>query len=275
MKKNFWIALFAVTMISACESDDNTPDLTAPVIEMEEPFPGDSFAAGWTMHVLGEITDDEGLASYNITIHDDFDGHTHGRVLEAFSYDQSFVASGTMQEIDQEIEITETATAGPYHFVVQAIDEAGNTTSFADGSTIESEIWITNDEMALIHFEDANGTEVDEYEAELGVSLAFYGHIEDQEGALDHVDIQVGHVEESEEHDHSHERVLEDAIYDEEFEVEGATSVTIESLLANANIVVTQSDLDALEEGEHLYLIITVKDEDGNYSKNQIAIHFD
>ncbi|RJE74842.1 DUF4625 domain-containing protein [Reichenbachiella sp. MSK19-1] len=275
MNKKLLFSIIVSAALVACESDDNTPDVTAPVIEVEEPESGEQFAAGGEIHAHGEVSDNEGLASYNITIHDDFDDHTHGRTLSAFAFDQSYVVEGATAEIDVEIDIDADATAGPYHFIVQAIDATGNSTSFADGSAIERQIWITNDQMPLVHFQDATGEEVEEYEAVVGETIQFYGLIEDQSGTLDHVDIEVGHAEEIEEHDHEHARVLDEAIFDQEFEVEGATSVTIQSLLADANIVVTQSDLDELEEGEHLYLMITALDEDGNSSYHQIAIHFD
>lgn len=259
-----------------CE-DGETVDITAPMITIVEPGAGEAFAAGGEIHFDALFEDDEELATFNLTIHNNFDSHGHGRVsVTAFDFNHSFPLTGKMDDVHEDIEIPADATAGPYHFIVEAIDAAGNSTTFADGSSKELEIWITNEEMAHVHFEDANGTEVAEYEGVVGEELMFYGEIEDEVGTLDHVDIIVGHLEEAEAHNHDHGgRVLEENIFEKEVEVEGETSVLLQDLLAGERIVVSQSDLDDLEEGEHLYLIVKVKDEDGNISQHSIAIHFD
>ncbi|MAX25339.1 MAG: hypothetical protein CMJ19_12635 [Phycisphaeraceae bacterium] len=262
----------------SCDKDDDPVDTTAPTITLEEPENGEVFKADETIHFDALFEDDIELATFNLTIHDNFDGHSHGRTMVApFTFDQSFPLTGKVDDIHEEIEIGAEATAGPYHFIVEAIDAAGNSTTFADNSSIELEIWVTNTGMAHVHFEDANGNEVAEYDGTVGEALKFYGEIEDEVGMLDHVEIKVGHLEEAAEHDHDHARTLEEAIYEGDFEVEGETSVRIEDLLSQdqANIIVTQEELDELEEEEHLYLIVIAEDEDGNISRHSIEIHFD
>ena len=273
------LGLVSLMFLMACE-DDEVVDVTAPTIEMEEPEYGEAFEAGGDIHFDALFEDDVELATFNLTIHDNFDGHNHGRVaVTAFDFDQSYELTGKSDDVHEDIEIPADATAGPYHLIVEAIDAAGNSTTFADGSSKEIEIWITNDEMPHVHFEDANETEVDEYEGEVGVALMFYGEVEDEVGALDHVMIMVGHLEEGAEHDdHDHGgRTLQDDdhIFEKEIEVEGETSVLLQDLLEGESIVVAQSDLDELEEGEHLYLIVQAEDEDGNISRHAIEIHFD
>lgn len=279
MKRSIWgIGLLLFVFLMACEGDELV-DVTAPTITIEEPEFGESFAAGGAIHFDALFEDDEALATYNLTIHDDFDGHSHGRVaVSAFAFDQSFDLSGKSADIHQEIDVSNDATAGPYHFIVEAIDAAGNATTFADGSSKEIVIWITNEEMAHVHFEDADETEVEEYDGEVGEPLMFYGEIEDEVGTLDHVMIMVGHMEEGEDHDHDHDgRILQedDHIFEKGVEVEGQTSVLLQDLLVGEQIVVGQGDLDELEEGEHLYLIVQVTDTDGNISRHAIEIHFD
>ncbi|WP_258098161.1 DUF4625 domain-containing protein [Marinoscillum pacificum] len=272
------IGLLSVVFLSSCE-DDEVVDVTAPTIELEEPEYGEAFAAGGTIHFDALFEDDIELATFNISIHNNFDGHSHGRVaVSPFTYEQSFELTGKSDDVHEDISIDAEATAGPYHLTVEAIDASGNSTTFADGSSQEVEIWITNEEMAHVHFEDANENEVEEYEGEVGVALQFYGEIEDEVGVLDHVEILVGHMEEGAEHDHDHGgRISQDDehIFELEVEVEGETSVLLQDLLANESIIVSQSDLDELEEGEHLYLIVKVQDEDGNISQHSIEIHFD
>ena len=273
------IGLLSFVFLMACEDNDEVVDVTPPTITIDDPLSGEKFAAGGVIPFEALFEDDVDLATYNITIHDDFDGHSHGRLAIApFQFDQSYELSGISSEVSFDIEINADATAGPYHFIVGAIDAAGNSTSFDDASSKEVEIWITNEEMAHVHFEDANENEVEEYEGEVGVALQFYGEIEDEVGTLDHVEILVGHMEEGAEHDHDHGgRISQDDehIFELEVEVEGETSVLLQDLLANESIIVSQSDLDELEEGEHLYLIVKVQDEDGNISQHSIEIHFD
>ncbi len=270
------LGIFATLFFVACE-DDEPIDTTAPTITMEEPGAGEMFDAGSTIHFDALFQDDVALGTFSLVIHDNFDGHGHGRTeVSAFGFDESFELTGTSDDVHEDIDVTSDATAGPYHLIVEAIDAAGNSTTFADGSSVEMEIWITNEEMAHVHFEDANENEVDEYEGEVGVALSFYGEIEDEVGELDHVTIMVGHLEDAGEHDHEHGRLdSDDHIFEKEYEVEGETTVFIQDLLNGESIVVEQSELDELEEGEHLYLIVLAQDEDGNISRHAIEIHFD
>lgn len=279
--KNIVAALLlgSVMLFVACNDDGEDPvDTTAPTIEVEEPHYGESFAVEGEIHFEALFTDDVQLATYNIDIHDNFDGHTHSRVERTtFDFDQSFDLSGLTMDVHEDIEVASDALAGPYHFIITAIDAAGNSTTFADGSTVELEVWITNEEMAHIHFTDEAGMEVDEFDGAVDTPLMFFGEVEDEVGTLDHVEIKVGHMEEGGDHDHDHDhgRVLDEEIYEGEFEVEGKTSVLIQDLLKDVDITVAQSDLDELEEGEHLYLIVKAEDEDGNIAQSAIEIHFD
>ncbi|WP_422359673.1 DUF4625 domain-containing protein [Reichenbachiella sp.] len=274
--KNWLLALLVMPALFSCD-DDDAVDTTAPTITLEDPVSGEQIAAGTTMEVHGDLEDDVDLATYSISIHDNFDGHSHGRTLDKFSFSESYETAGTDVHMHQEIEIPATATAGPYHFIIQAIDAAGNSTSFQDDSNVEVEIWITNEAMGHVTFTDANDVEIDELEGVVGQALEIDGYVLDETGTLAHIDISVGHLDEEDGgHDgHDHGRVLEDAIYDKEFDVEGEGMVQFRNLLANESIVVNQSDLDELEDGEHLHLIVRVEDADGNISRGTIEIHFD
>lgn len=63
------------------------------------------------------------------------------------------------------VAIPSETMAGPYHFIVQAIDTEGNSTSFQDGSAIELEIYITNDSQPVVYITNLEG---DELEIEAG-----------------------------------------------------------------------------------------------------------
>ena len=278
MRKSSLLISVVVSLLVfvACENDDDLVDVDAPVITVNEPVYGEAFEAGEPLHFNVLFEDNNELATFNIDIHNDFDSHAHGRRnLNPFEYEESFELTGKSDDVLEDILIPADATAGPYHLTVEAIDAEGNATTFADGSSVELQIWITNDEMALVHFQDDNGTEVSEYEGVAGEFLQFYGVIEDQSGALEHVTITVGHLKEAGEHDHGGRTFQDDPVYKKEFEVAGETSVLIQDLLSNENIVVTGDHLDELEEGEHLYLIVLAEDEAGNFSRHAIELHFD
>lgn len=273
-----FLMIFLLALV-ACEGDE-VVDVEAPTITIYDPVNGEAFGAGGVIPFDALFEDNDGLATFKINIHS-AEGHTHGRMaVNPLQYERSFQLSGKYAEVQEDIPVSQDATAGPHHLTVEAIDAVGNGTSFADGSSKELEIWITNEEMAHVHFQDENGVEVDEYEGELGVPLQFYGEITDPSGMLDHVTLRVAHLEEAGLHDHDHagggridqEDVL---VYEGKFEVAGETAVRIEDLLADDQIVVSQEHLDALEAGEHLYLVVTVKDIDGNLSRFTIALHFD
>lgn len=264
----------ALPFVYSCD-DDDAVDTTAPTITLEDPVAGESVAAGGMLDVHCDLADDINLATYSITIHDNFDGHSHGRTLANFNYDESFTVEGTTAHIEQEIAVDATSTAGPYHFIMQAIDAAGNATSFDDDSSVEIEIWLTNETMAHVHFEDQAGAEISELEGTVGQNLSIYGEVDDESGSLDHILVVVGHLDEESDEGHSHGRIREEEIFEKEFEVEGQTSVSLAELLADESIVIGQAELDELEDGEHLYLIVTATDEEGNISRGTIEIHFD
>ncbi len=278
MKSYLFIFIGAFVLFSCSKDDPEMVDVEAPTITVSSPSNGSSFAAGADIHFEAAFSDNEALATYNVNIHNNFDGHAHGRLsIAPFTFDQSFDITGKTNDVHEDIAVSSDATAGPYHFIVKAIDQAGNSTQFADGSTKEISIWITNNSMAEVTFYDENMQEVDEYEGVIGEPLAFYGLIEDPNGALEHVIITVGHMEVGEDHDHDHNSRLseEEPIFEKEYEAEGANSLQIEKLLVNESIIVEQAELDELEDGEHLFIIVTAHDEQGNISKHYKEIHFD
>src|SRR5690606_19638314 len=64
-----------VVMFSACSKDEDTEKPVIVAATIDDEF----IAAGDELHIDLEITDNEGLKEYKIDIHDDFDGHTHGK----------------------------------------------------------------------------------------------------------------------------------------------------------------------------------------------------
>ncbi len=71
--------------------------------------------------------DNEALSQYKIDIHSNFDCHGHARTAtEDWSVLEVVDLSGTEQSISRSLKVPENATAGAYHFQIQAIDAAGN-----------------------------------------------------------------------------------------------------------------------------------------------------
>lgn len=273
----FVLPLIVVGSFMGCGKEESE-DLTAPTIAIEEPKSGASFKIGTEVHFEAEFKDNEALATYHLDIHDNFDGHSHGRILvEKFRYEKSFEVSGKSMKVEEHIGVPKNATAGPYDLIVHAVDADGNSTSFKDASSKLLKIWLTNDEMPHIHFKDANGGKVTEFEGEAGKPLSFYGEVEDGVGELQSVRVMVGHLEDAsgEGHDHSARALQEEHIYEEEFPVSGNSSVLIQDLLAGKNISISQAQIDKLEKGEHYHLIVRAEDGDENISQAHVEIHFD
>lgn len=139
------LLFMAVLLTQGCQTDNPTAqDTEPPVITVSSPKPGDSFKRGTQIAFEAVLEDNVALAVYNINIHENFDGHTHGRLAASpMSFDKSFTVSGRRAVVSEKIDIPADATPGDYHFIVRAIDDARNATSFADGSTREIDIKIT------------------------------------------------------------------------------------------------------------------------------------
>ncbi|GAA4444578.1 DUF4625 domain-containing protein [Ravibacter arvi] len=136
---------FLVALQFSCKNDDPAvTDKEPPVITVEKPVMEASYTAGSQISFEAVIEDNQELAVYQIEIHDDHDGHSHGRMAASpFSYRKSFQLTGKKATVTETIAIPADAAPGEYHFIVTAIDKANNATNFADGSTKEIHIEIT------------------------------------------------------------------------------------------------------------------------------------
>lgn len=286
----------AVGLFSRCSNDDESGavDVTAPSIEVADPANGEYLVAGDHLHFEATFTDDVELAVYNINIHNSFDGHSHGRVagraedLVKWSLNENFTipAGNKTYEVhlDDEIQIPANTMAGPYHFIVTAIDAAGNATSYQNGSTVELAIVITNDQQAVV---EITNLENGELEIEVDEVFVVEGTITDPEGessGIHSVEIVLGESHEDDHHSHgrkaSSESFIDLDLEEEELEAymtDGA--IILEQIFTEINFVLSQEQLDELsaEDIDHLELVITVHDEQGNItiSKTSVHIHAD
>ena len=280
---------------ASCSSDSDEPvDVTIPEIDMHEPHAHDEFAAGQNITFEAVFTDDVELGSYSIDVHDNLDGHGHGRIaqpkndpsLERWIFKQNYpIPEGYIRyEAAEDIPISENAVAGPYHFIVQAVDAAGNATNYQDGSTVEIEILITNDSQPVVNITNIVD---DELEIEVGEPFVVEGDISDpttgEYAGMHSMEILLGEDHEDE-HEHIHGRILQDGheyLIDEDYEgteleafmVEGV--IQLDQVFESINFILSEEQHDELEseDVDHLMLTISVIDEQGNMTINETVVH--
>jgi hypothetical protein len=152
MKKPMILAALATLFAaSACKKEDTAMnDQTAPTItaaegrttirpEHKEVMP----ATKDHMHVRFQVNDPSGISEVLVSIHHGFDGHSHGKTqgnFEHLSVRKIYPGNGnTRLNIDSNFDdiywegtssvVTGNVLAGPYHFMVDAVDIHGNQTT--------------------------------------------------------------------------------------------------------------------------------------------------
>ncbi|MCG8310941.1 MAG: DUF4625 domain-containing protein [Cytophagales bacterium] len=294
VKRLFSMILLAAIGLVSCNDDDEPLDVTAPTIEVEEPVMGERFQAGAHAHFEATFKDDIELATYKIDIHENFDGHSHGRIasgaedpsLIKWTYSESFIIPEglTLYEaaLEDEIEIPSNTVAGPYHFIVQAIDKAGNSTGFQDNSAIEMEVYIVNNSQPVV---DITNLENDELEIEVGVLFMAEGNVTDPTtgtyAGMHALEVVLGEGT-HDDHDHDHGgRIAEDDLIDQDFEENDLAqfmvddAIILDKVFESINFTLSKDQLDDLvaEEIDHLILTIKVHDEQGNITVSNTEVH--
>ncbi len=218
MRSDFFLrfALPAVLFFAGCSEDD--VDNVAPTISnvtlngMPENI---IINAGTEIEFDAQFEDNVQLGQYRINIHDNFDGHNHGRVLASnFSYSHTQDLEGTSETVHEHIPVPADATPGPYHFSVQYFDAEGNE---GEPKFLQFEIADPANQPII---EITSHDILQEIEVEVGGSIRLEGKIEDPDG-LDEVHVQLAAEHD---HDHEHGKVSEDPIFDQELSLDGATS---------------------------------------------------
>ena len=292
------ISIFVTLLvINGCIfQDSELVDITAPEIEVSYPEAGTHFVAGGFVQFEGTFRDDLELGSYSIDIHDNLDGHGHGRIASPsddpsliwwssknnFTIPEGYIIYNAQHNDD--IEISANALAGPYHFIVQAVDNAGNATSFQDGSTVELEVFITNDSQPVVNITNLQN---DELEIEQGVLFMVEGDISDPTigdyAGMHFLEVILGETHEEEgQHAHlrkdqdGHEDLIDEYFGDtdlESFMIDGV--IQLNQVFEFINFTLSQEQLDELiaENIDHLQLTLKVKDEQGNLTISSTIVH--
>lgn len=309
-RRQILIILFILNIFTGCIfSSDDLIDITAPEIEVLEPHERDELAAGEFIAFDATFMDDLELGSYSIDVHDNLDGHGHGRIaqpkddpgLERWIFKKNYtIPEGYIMyaaQHDDDILIAENAVAGPYHLIVQAVDQAGNATNYQDGSTVEYEILITNDSQPVVTITNLVDGEL---EIESDVRFEVEGDVSDptvgEYSGMHSMEILLGEDHE-EEHEHIHagsgqdepevylhgrigqdeHGALIDADYEgselELFMVDGV--IQLDQVFESIGFTLSQKQFNELSsEGvDHLMLSIKVKDEQGNLTISRTVVH--
>ncbi len=203
----YWLTLSFTIMLTACsdsDPDDPSNDLDAPVFSaISRPYtqgdPNVVKIRGEYMEVLsenssellleGELSDNLALSEMRIDIHNSQDGHTHARFeqrLPGFRVDEVVRLDGTRHTINQTIRYDDRDyLAGPYHVILHAVDAAGNTTSFSDGSSIIRSVYLKRPYMPLIALTDDPDETLEQLSGTAGNALNFEGLLEQRRGDHD------------------------------------------------------------------------------------------
>lgn len=126
MKNVFFFSALALTMIFSACNDDDSVDADKPRITSVNFVTGVDAKAGEVMKVSASFTDDENLSEAYFEIHENFDGHKHGKANTKFEASEILSLEGTQDEKTVEFSIPTTAAAGPYHLNLSVLDKAGN-----------------------------------------------------------------------------------------------------------------------------------------------------
>ena len=256
--------MMGATLLISVSCDEETPepvDTSKPVISnVQHPEvvrTGEIFELGF------QLEDDLALGEVRINIHSDFDGHAHERIsLEAtpFSYDNILeeMEGELTFTIQEEILIPEAAASGEYHLQILYLDAAGN-----EGDLFVSSFVIESEHAPLIQI--TNFEEEDDLELNENGFLMLEGYVESQtEGGLEQVHIMI--TEEGEGDSHSRTKHDGEHVYEEEWELNGATLFVFEEAIE------TGIDLSAAEAGHYL-LTIQAVDVEGNMKTLKREVH--
>ena len=252
------LAIPAVLFFAGCSEDDDV-DNQAPTISnvslngMTENI---IIAAGTEIEFDAHFEDNVQLGQYRLNIHDNFDGHSHGRVLASnFSYSKTQDLEGTSQTVHEHIPVPADATPGSYHFSILYFDADGNE---GEPKFLQFEIVdAANQPLIEITSHDV----LQEMEVEPGSSIILAGKIEDPDG------LEEVHVQLAEEHDHDHEhgKIAEDPLFDQKLQLEGITSWEL------SNVGTIQIPEDA--SPGHYALNISATDTKGYKKTISIEVH--
>jgi len=289
-------ALFAPLLVACSDDDDDAeaPDTTLPKISLTQPALEATAETGSQLRVAGTITDDRGLSQVRLEIHSNADGHSHGKTAEGDHWEMDTIidaAGATEFTLNLQMEVPAEALTGPYHLILNALDQQGNEAEF-----VEVNLMLTGAEAPVfsnlkIDGLDTSGDEptLDFGATESSATLTLTGTVAasgtngsttdrlerlvvelyEHHGHEDHDHGDDGHDHDDDGHDHGEEK----AIYtwespDEIPAVNGAITYNL-----NLPMMLMKADL---EDGGEYELIIMMEDQEENisYEEAEFVVSF-
>ncbi len=243
------LSYFLVTLatlalgLASCSKDEDTDKPVIAAVTLEDEF----VAAGSEIGIILNFTDNEGLKEYKIDIHDDFDGHNHGKTASTVKFETVVInaISGVSLNDTVQVAVPANTTAGPYHIGVYVLDAEGNQ---SDTKTLT--VFISNTEMAAINI--SNLSSLSENSIANFDSLTLQGGITAGTSDIEEITITIAA------HEEGYGKVAEDAWF--ERDIDFATPVASWSFTELGSIAIP-----ATASG-HYVLEVKVKDVNGNYA---------
>ncbi len=240
---------------SSCSKDEDTekPNIEAVTLESKWAAAGDEIGLDLV------FTDNKGLKEYKIDIHDDFDGHSHGKTASYEKFETVVInqISGLSFDDHVHIDVPANAMAGPYHVGVYVLDQDGN-----QSNTRTLTVYITNSGMANINV--TNMSETAENDATPGSNVTLEGTITAGIGNIEEIVVSI-----KKEDDHSHGKVADgdDEIF--EWDQDFATPVASWDFADLGPIAIPAN------ANGHYELEVWAKDVDGNIAVKHYEMHIE
>lgn len=265
MRKYLMLLAFPLAFVACDDDDENSTDqdVSAPEIEELKVNGHDHDVrvnGGDKMTLEAHIHDDQGLKEAKVDIHDVFDGHTHGKNAGAtWEAAETYPLSGKEAEMKEDFQVPGQATAGRYHAVVRALDEAGNEAEFREINFV-----LENGQQPTFNITDPDFSK--EVHAPKGSNFSLKGSVDDDKD-LAEVVIVIEHHEEHGHDDDGHDHgKKEGPIVEEDWDLNGSNDTTFD--LSQFSVTIPS---DA-EEGDYKLEIVAL-DSDGNYGLFEGKLH--
>jgi hypothetical protein len=137
MRQFLALVLSASFILSACSDADTEAPVISDLVITPTPGQGTvcgaedslviSVLTGDSITISMTVTDDELLSQYKIDIHQNFDCHGHSKLATTdWEVIDIVNITGTSTTVQRTIHVSDSATAGTYHFSIQVADHFGN-----------------------------------------------------------------------------------------------------------------------------------------------------
>jgi hypothetical protein len=274
--KNFRIIiLLGLFALASCNKDEDAApqDTTRPVINSSTHLHGvigGKINAGNKLEIHYKVSDNVGLKELKIDVHNNFDGHSHGRLAGTpYEWDTIIRLSGTLREDEIETWIPSTALAGPYHVGLFVTDAAGN-----QGNSFYLDFNLSNGSEPVINITAPANFGLGEIDMKPLDTLRLAGTATDPD-QIEKVKIE---VEEEGEHMRISSATDGEPLYKREFKIS-----THPSLFTDANTfqfanIINPGDLIKLPSvapgtSKHFHVKIIVSDKLGNVRMREGELH--